>query len=79
MSKQHVADATDARTRQDENVTSTGNNPVVSVVLFIVLFGIFVGGLYMMSLFAVTPFLIGLAMCLAALYLTFDTVPRFLS
>lgn len=79
MSKQHVADAPDARTRQDENVTSTGNNPVVSVVLFIVLFGIFVAGLYLMALFAPVPFLIGLGLCMLALYLTFDLVPRFLS
>lgn len=79
MSKQHVADATDARTRQDENVTSKGNNTVVSVVLFIVLFGLFVGGIYMMSLFAAMPFIIGLAMSMAALLGTFDLVPRFLT
>ncbi|NMA77114.1 MAG: hypothetical protein GX960_07655 [Actinomycetales bacterium] len=79
MSKQHVADATDARTRQDENVTSKGNNTVVSVVLFIVLFGLFVGGIYMMSLFAAMPFIIGLAMSMVALLGTFDLVPRFLT
>ena len=79
MSKQHVADATDARTRQDENVTSKGNNTVVSVVLFIVLFGLFVGGIYMMSLFAAMPFIIGLAMSMVALLGPVDLVPRFLT
>lgn len=84
MSKQHVADATDARTHQDENVTSKGNSTVLSVVLFIVLFGLFVAGLYMMSMISMTEpsvglFVGGLALCMVALYGTFDLVPRFLS
>ena len=84
MSKQHVADATDAQTHQDENVTSKGNNIVVSVVLFIVLFGMFVAGLYMMALIpmegpSVGFFVCGLGLCMLALYGTFDLVPRFLS
>lgn len=79
MSNQHVAEATDAQTRQDENVTSQGNSTALSVVLFIVLFGLFVGGLYMMSLFAPVPFLIGLGMSMLALLGTFDLVPRFLT
>lgn len=79
MSNQHVAEATDSQTRQGENVTSQGNNTVVSVVLFIVLFGLFIGGLYMMSLFAAVPFMIGLGMSMLALLGTFDLVPRFLT
>lgn len=84
MSKQHVADATDAQTHQDENVTSKGNNRVLSVVLFIVLFGLFAAGLYTMSLMPMTEpsvglFVGGLAMCMVALYGTFDLVPRFLT
>ena len=49
------------------------------MVLFIVLFGLFIGGLYMMSLFAAVPFMIGLGMSMLALLGTFDLVPRFLS
>ena len=84
MSNQHVADATDAQTHQDENVTSKGNNIVLSVVLFIVLFGLFAAGLYMMSMMPMTEpsvglFVGGIALCLVALFGTFDLVPRFLS
>ena len=50
MSNQHVADETDAQTRQGENVTSQGTTR--SGVLFIAV-RLFIAGLYMMSLFAV--------------------------
>jgi len=84
MSNQHVADATDVATHQDENVTSKGNSTALSVVLFLVLFALFVGGLYVMGLISMenpSPFLFvgGLAMCIVALLGTFDLVPRFLS
>ena len=67
MSNNHVADAPRAQERQDDNVTSQGNSVVLSVVLFLVLFGLFAAGLYVMSLFTVATFLGGLAMCLVAL------------
>ncbi|MBB5831795.1 hypothetical protein [Brachybacterium aquaticum] len=79
MSNNHVADAPRAQERQDDNVTSQGNSVVLSVVLFLVLFGLFAAGLYVMSLFTVATFLGGLAMCLVALFCTFDLVPRFLT
>lgn len=79
MSNEHVADTSRAQVREDENVTSKGNNVVLSVVLFIVLFGLFVAGLYVMALFTAATFLAGLAMCLVALFCTFDVVPRFLT
>lgn len=79
MSNQHVADATRTEVHEDDNVTSRGNGTVLSVVLFVVLFGLFAGGLYVMALFTPVTFLVGLGMCMLALYCTFDLVPRFLS
>ena len=79
MSNEHVADTSRAHGRGDENVTSQGNSVVLSVVLFLVLFGLFVGGLYVMSLLTVATFIGGLAMCLVALFCAFDLVPRFLT
>lgn len=58
--------------------TSEGNSTVLSVVLFALLFVLFAGGLYVLSLFTPVTFIVGLAMVLLSLYLTFDTVPRFL-
>lgn len=78
MSNEHVADTTRARVREDENMTSKGNNVVLSAVLFLVLFGLFVAGLYVMALFTPATFIAGLAMSLVALYGTFAVVPRFL-
>lgn len=76
MSTEQATREVEAR---ESNTTSSGNNLVVSVALFLVLFGLFVGGLYVMSLFTLWTFAGGLMMCVFALYLTFDTVPRFLS
>lgn len=84
MSNQHVADATRAEAREDENVTSKGNNVVLSAVLFVVLFGLFAAGLYVMGLISMDDpsaglFVGGLGMCIVSLYCTFDLVPRFLN
>ena len=79
MSNEHVAETSRAHGREDENVTSQGNSIVLSVVLFLVLFGLFVAGLYVMALFTAATFIAGLAMCLVALFGTFDLVPRFLT
>lgn len=69
----------DSAERRDGNQTSNGNNLVLSIVLFIVLFGLFAGGLYIMSLFTAVTFVVGLGMCIVALIGTFDLVPRFLT
>jgi len=84
MSKQDVADAPRAQVHEDENVTSKGNSLGLSIVLFAVLFCLFAGGLYVMSLISmdnpsVLTFCGGLAMCMVALLATFDLVPRFLN
>lgn len=84
MSKQHVTDEPRAQVHEDQNVTSTGNNPILSIVLFVILFGLFAGGLYVMGLISmdnpsVLTFCGGLAMCLVSLLATFDLVPRFLN
>lgn len=84
MSNQHVTDASRAQVHEDENVTSKGNSLGLSIVLFVVLFGLFAGGLYVMGLISmdnpsVLTFFVGLGMCLVSLYGTFDLVPRFLS
>lgn len=78
----HAAEAevmAETAQRQDSNQTSEGNNLVLSIALFTVLFLLFVGGLYVMSLFALVNFLVGLTMCMVALFCTFDLVPRFLT
>ena len=84
MSNQHVTDEPRAEVHEDQNVTSAGNNPVLSVVLFVILFGLFAGGLYVMGLISMenpsaVTFLSGLGMCLVSLFATFDLVPRFLN
>lgn len=79
MSNEHVAETSRAQVREDENVTSRGNSVVLSVVLFLVLFGLFAAGLYVMTLFTAVTFIAGLAMCIVALFCTFDLVPRFLT
>lgn len=57
---------------------SRGNSTAVSFVLFLVLFGLFAGGLYVLSLFTPVTFIVGLSMSILALYLAFDLVPRLL-
>lgn len=76
MSTEQATREVEAR---ESNTTSSGNNLVLSVVLFLVLFGLFLGGLYVMSLFTLWTFIGGLAMCLMALFLAYDGVPRFLT
>ncbi|MGO3504056.1 MAG: hypothetical protein ACTIN5_13615 [Brachybacterium tyrofermentans] len=65
--------------RSESNQTSNGNNLVLSIVLFVVLFVLFAAGLYVMSLFTTVTFVVGLGMCMLALFGTFDLVPRFLT
>lgn len=85
MSNQHVTDAPRAQVHEDENVTSKGNSLGLSIVLFVVLFALFAGGLYVMGLITmgegpnVLLFCGGLTMCLVSLLATFDLVPRFLN
>lgn len=69
----------DAAERQPGNETSNGNNLVLSIVLFLVLFVLFAAGLWTMSLFTTVTFVVGLAMCMVALFGTFDLVPRLLT
>lgn len=84
MSTEHSARGThaDARGVQGShatNTTSQGNSPVLSGALFVLLFGLFVAGLYIMSLLTPLTFAVGTLLCILALYLTFDLVPRFLT
>ena len=76
MSTEQATRAVEAR---ESNTTSPGNSLILSIVLFLVLFGLFAGGLYVMSLLTLWSFVGGLAMCIVALFLTFDLVPRFLT
>ncbi|MFC7373716.1 hypothetical protein ACFQS2_15125 [Brachybacterium sp. GCM10030267] len=79
MSNQRVAIGTDPADQQEGKVASSGNSLVLSVVLFLVLFGLFAAGLYVMSLFTMWTFLGGLGMCLVALFASLELVPRFLT
>lgn len=58
---------------------SPGNNPVVSVVLFAVIFVAFCLGLYIMSLLTPVYFIAGLAIVLLSLFATFTLVPKLLT
>lgn len=79
MSNEQVTRTVETTEHDEENQTSHGNNVVLSIVLFVVVFGLFAGGLYVMSLFTAVTFVVGLGMCLLSLFLTFDLVPRFLT
>ncbi|MCS6712563.1 hypothetical protein JSY14_11240 [Brachybacterium sp. EF45031] len=59
--------------------TSGGNPLGQSILLFILLFGAFIAGLYVMSLLTPVTFLVGLAVCILALFGAFAVVPKFLS
>lgn len=74
-------ESTTTDTGSQHNTTSEGNNLAVSVVLFVVLFALFVGGLYVMSLYTIATwlFLAGLAMSLLSLFFTFAVIPRHLT
>lgn len=47
MSTEQATREVEAR---ESNTTSPGNSLILSIVLFLVLFGLFAGGLYVMSL-----------------------------
>lgn len=61
------------------NVTDPGNSLGLSIVLFILLFGLFVAGLWVMSLFTLWTFVGGVSMSILALFLAYEAVPRFLT
>lgn len=79
MSNEQVDGTSEAAAPRARNQTSAGNSLPLSVVLFVLLFGLFVGGLYVMAMFTPVTFIAGLGMCLVALFITFDLVPRFLT
>lgn len=60
-------------------VVSRGNSLGLSIVLFAILFGAFIGGLYLMSLFTPVFFIAGLAVVLLSLFATFTLVPALLT
>ena len=68
-------------TAQEATVTSEGNNLVVSIVLTTILFALFTAGLYVMSLYTIGwyLFLVGLAMCLVSLFVSFTVIPKYLT
>lgn len=70
-----------AKTQADSNETSQGNSLAFTIVMFTLTFVLFAGGLYVMSLYTIEPLLfsVGLGMSILALFITFDTVPRFFS
>ncbi|CAM3972394.1 hypothetical protein M3A96_09175 [Helcobacillus massiliensis] len=64
--------------RREANQTGEGNSLGSSLAMFIPLFLLFTAGLWVLSLYTVWNwyFIIGLAMCLVALYITFAVIPR---
>ncbi len=78
----------DIRPNPSAETVSGGNSTPLSLVLFVVLFGLFCVGLYLMSLgfghysapwVNGTVFLGGLGAVLVALFGTFTVVPKFLT
>ncbi|PWH06899.1 hypothetical protein DEO23_08365 [Brachybacterium endophyticum] len=65
---------------RQEADTPSAHNPVVTWVLFIVVFGLFIGGLWVMSLYTIAWFLfvVGLGMCILSLFLAFQAIPALL-
>lgn len=65
----------------ENNTTSEGNSFGSSIVLFVVIFALFIGGLYVMSLYTISHWLFaaGMLLSIVALFVAFDLVPRFLS
>lgn len=70
---------TPAASASEDNVTSHGNSLGQTIGLFVVIFGIFCAGLYVLSLFTLWTMVIGTLICIFALFLAFDVVPRFLT
>ncbi|MGY5763673.1 hypothetical protein ACXET9_00560 [Brachybacterium sp. DNPG3] len=79
MSTEQATTTTEQVEGQASVTTHEGNGLVQSWILFAILFLLFAGGLYVMAFFTPVTFLVGLGMSILALFLTFDTVPRFLS
>lgn len=77
MSERYEADLE----HQQPERTGTDNNPVVSFILFTLMFLLFAGGLYVMSLYPQNHslFLVGLGMDLLALFITFTVIPKLLT
>lgn len=67
--------------RRESNVTSQGNNKVASVIMFLLLFGLFAGGLYVMGLYTIEwwLFVVGLTMSMLSLFITWSVIPRYLT
>lgn len=68
-----------AASTEHAEVASGGNSLGLSLVLFLVLFAAFVGGLYLMSLVTPLLFIVGLAIVLVSLFGTFTVVPALLT
>ncbi|MCL6421873.1 hypothetical protein Bequi_00485 [Brachybacterium sp. JHP9] len=66
---------------REENATSQGNSFASSLVLSLVLFVMFVAGLWVMGLYTIAWwwFGVGLVLCIVSLFLAFDLVPRLLA
>jgi hypothetical protein len=78
MSNEQSRYTTAAEEQQENVVTSQGNSTVVSLALFVVLFGLFAAGLYVLSLGSAATFVGGLCMSMLALFITWELIPRFM-
>ncbi|MCT4574263.1 hypothetical protein N3930_45855, partial [Bacillus thuringiensis] len=59
---------TETRSGAEGEVASRGTSTVLNVVLFVLVFGLFVAGLWLLSLFTLWTFVIGLSMSIIALF-----------
>lgn len=74
-----MSETTKVTTDTDVNEASEPNSLIFSIVMVTVMFLLFAGGLYVMSLYTIQPilFMVGLGMSILALYIAFDIIPRF--
>ncbi|MFC0674127.1 hypothetical protein [Brachybacterium hainanense] len=73
--------ASPAASRREPHVTSEGNGLISSIILATVLFVLFAGGFYVMSLYTVAwyLFVVGLGMSIVSLFITFSVIPKYLT
>ncbi|MDO5644169.1 MAG: hypothetical protein Q4G21_00555 [Dermabacter sp.] len=74
-----MSETTKVTTDTDVNEASEPNSLAFSIVMFTVMFLLFAGGLYVMSLYTIEPilFMVGLGMSILSLFIAFDIIPRF--
>lgn len=75
----HTPEHDSPQARAEERAVSSQNSTGLSLALTVVLFLLFAGGLYVMSLMTPVTFCVGVGMCLLSLFITFTVIPKYLT